>query len=818
MEARRSRGNPANNLFNSTILTLGAEIPRSPSHPNTFGLDADVVSAAGILPNGATSATITFGATVDVYFPSVVTLAMDVFQPVLTVTKTVSDVNGGQFLGGDVLEYTITVTSSGNEGAADLVLTDPIPADTTYEPDSLLVLLGPLGSFLGPQTDAPDADGAEFDAAGNRVVFRLGVGATATTGGTLGFVAPGHVTRLQFRVRTDPGIPNGATVSNQATVTSTGELSGIALTVLSDGDAGAVGAQPTDLTTPNEADLSLAKTAAPDPAAAGGQVVFTLTATNGGPTPALHVTIEDATPAHTTFVSASPSAGGDCATPAVGGTGAITCSWPGQTAVGAAASRSVAITLLVSPGAPAGSLANSGEAGSLTPDPEPANNTASATVQVTTPADLRVVKSGPASALAGTSVTYALEVTNLGPAIAADVQLADPTPAGLVLVSASAPCAAGFPCALGALAPSVPVNVTVTYAIPAAYARPSPLQNTATASSPTPDPDPANNSASVPTTIQPAPQTPLILTGAGPGGGPHVRVLLADTGASLFEFYAYDPAFQGGVSVAARRVRGQAVSDIVTGAGPGGGPHVKVFSAADGSVLHSFHAYDAAFRGGVHVATGDVDDDGVADVVTGAGPGGGPHVRVFDGVSGAALMDFYAYHPDFPGGVFVAAADLDGDRRADIVTGAGPGGGPHVRGLSSATGAELFSFYAYDDRFAGGVRVALADVNADGTPDLITGAGPGGGPHVRVFDGAALASGQLTLLHDFYAYDPAFPGGVFVAGADVNGDGKADIITGAGPGGGPHVRVFDGATGAELSSFQAYTAAFRGGVFVGGAP
>ena len=132
-----------------------------------------------------------------------------------------------------------------------------------------------------------------------------------------------------------------------------------------------------------------------------------------------------------------------------------------------------------------------------------------------------------------------------------------------------------------------------------------------------------------------------------------------------------------------------------------------------------------------------------------------------------------------------------------LVTGAGPGGGPHVRVLEASTGASLAEFFAYAPAFTGGVHVATGDVTGDGIPDVITAPGPGGGPHVRVFDGAALLTGVVDEVYSFFAYAPGFTGGVFVAAADVNGDGRADIITGAGPGGGPHVRVFDGATGAR---------------------
>jgi glucose/arabinose dehydrogenase len=287
--------------------------------------------------------------------------------------------------------------------------------------------------------------------------------------------------------------------------------------------------------------------------------------------------------------------------------------------------------------------------------------------------------------------------------------------------------------------------------------------------------------------------------GQGPGGS-LVRVF--DAGGRLVSNITAFPGFTGGVRVALADIDGNGQRDVVVAAGPGGGPHVKVF-ATDGTLLRSFFAYVPTFSGGVSVAAGDLDGDGDADIVTGAGPGGGPHVKVFAGPSLAETRSFFAYAPTFTGGVNVA---IGGGR---LVTGPGAGGGPHVRVFNGSTGAEVRSFFAFDPTFGGGVSVAAGDTNGDGQADVIVGAGAGGPPRVRVF------SPTGTVLQDFAAYAAGFGGGVRVAAADLDGDGKADIVTGAGGGGGPHVRGFDGETAAPLASLFGFDTTFTGGVFVG---
>src|SRR5262249_20339331 len=129
-----------------------------------------------------TSATITLQTSADQYFPGVVTFATNLYSPQVQATKSVANVThpGGPDQRGDTLRYTVAFTNNGQDGARDFLATDVIPAGTTYVPGSLRVVTGPNP---GAKSDASGDDQAEFDSSSNKVVFRLGQGATAARGG-----------------------------------------------------------------------------------------------------------------------------------------------------------------------------------------------------------------------------------------------------------------------------------------------------------------------------------------------------------------------------------------------------------------------------------------------------------------------------------------------------------------------------------------------------------------------------------------------------------------------------------------------------------
>jgi hypothetical protein len=300
----------------------------------------------------------------------------------------------------------------------------------------------------------------------------------------------------------------------------------------------------------------------------------------------------------------------------------------------------------------------------------------------------------------------------------------------------------------------------------------------------------------------------FLAVGAGPGAGPEVNIYNGATGAILSRFDAFAPGFAGGVRVALADINNDGTPDIICAAGPGGGPEVRVFDGKTLQMIDDFFAFTPAFTGGVWVAAGDINADGFADIICGADAGGGPEVKVFSGANGSVLRDFFAFSGGFTGGVRVASADLNHDGKADIICAAGPGGGPEVSVFDGGTGSPLENFFAFAPSFTGGVFVATGDVNGDGTADIICGAGAGAGPQVTVLDGVT-----FKALTSFFALPSAFTGGVNVGAVDVNGDGKADIAAAAGPGGGSQVTVYDAATLTPIYSFLAF-GSFTGGSFV----
>lgn len=238
------------------------------------------------------------------------------------------------------------------------------------------------------------------------------------------------------------------------------------------------------------------------------------------------------------------------------------------------------------------------------------------------------------------------------------------------------------------------------------------------------------------------------------------------------------------------------------------GNFVKVTNRFGTEVRKSFFSFTGAADGGRLTSVGDLDRDGSKEVVIASG-----NRIIVKTTAGKALSAFYPYGKGYNGDVTFAVGDVNGDKRKEIITGTGKGHAPLVR-IFTSNGKQVYKeFTAYGSTLRAGVQVAAGDVNGDGKDEIVTGAGTGTAPHVRVFSGTT----GKPLTKGFFAYTSTLRVGVSVAVGDVDGDGTQDIITGPGKGGGPHVRIFDMDGKAKGGGFFPYDTANRSGVRVGAA-
>src|SRR5262249_48244011 len=259
---------------------------------------------------------------------------------------------------GSNITYTINLINNGPDSAYNVKVTDATPANTTF-----VSATAPGGRAV----TRPPALGAT-----GHLVYK---------NTPAGPVANGATAQFQIVVQVDAATPGGTTITNNAVATSD----------TPDGtQANNTGTATT--TAQSQADLALTKSDSPDPVIAGSNITYTVNFVNNGPGSATSVTVTDAVPANTTFVSAvvTPGTGWSTSSPAVGGTGNVVFSKAsvlnGETAV-------FPIVVKVNPSTANGAtITNSATAAPTSSDPNTANNTATATTTVSTQADLSVTK------------------------------------------------------------------------------------------------------------------------------------------------------------------------------------------------------------------------------------------------------------------------------------------------------------------------------------------------------------------------------------------------------------------------------------------
>lgn len=257
---------------------------------------------------------------------------------------------------------------------------------------------------------------------------------------------------------------------------------------------------------------------------------------------------------------------------------------------------------------------------------------------------------------------------------------------------------------------------------------------------------------------------------------------------------------------------------VVAGLSAGAGPQIRVLDKT-GRVITQFFAYEESFRGGVNIAVADLGSDGIDEIVVGPGPGREPLVKIFT-YRGDLINQFMAYAKEFRGGVNVAIGDIDGQTGQEVVTAPASRGGPNIQIFGYRNGQYrrvIENFFAYNERFRGEISMSVADLDNDGRYEILTVPGENsGGPHVRIF--VYNGSKMITRTLGFMAYASNFRGGVSFATGDTENDGFDEIMTAPVTRGGPHVRFFgrraDGSVGLKNPGYFVFDENFRGGVSI----
>jgi uncharacterized repeat protein (TIGR01451 family) len=517
---------------------------------------------------------------------------------------------------GNNLTYTIGLSNVGPSDAVGVMVSDTIPANTTF------VSLTTPADFV-----------CTTPAVGGTGAINCSKPSNLVATGSMNFT---------LVVKVNAGTANGTVITNTASIAAT----------TTDPNGGNNSATATTTVGAGSADVSVTKTDTPDPVIAGNNVTYTITVNNAGPSNATTAALADTLPAGTTFVSLSSPGGWSCTTPAVGGIGTVNCSIATLGITNAVFTLTVHADSTLANGTV---LSNTATASSATTDPNGANNSDTETTTVNTLADVQVTKvDTPDPVTAGTNLTYTITVTNAGPSAAASVALADTVPTGTTFVSLSSP--GGWSCTTPAVGGTGAINCTLAtfpaggnavftlvVAVDASLTNGTVITNSATETTATTDPNGGNNSATATTTVgigsanlsitktlntagpysagQAIGYT-LVVANAGPSTATNVQVTDTPTNLTI-------TSVSGGgcaalpCTIASMASGGSATINVTATINAAGAFDNSASVTATEGDPNSSNNTDNTANGGTAAAAGDTDGDGVPDTIEQAAPNGG---------------------------------------------------------------------------------------------------------------------------------------------------------------------------------------------------
>lgn len=285
------------------------------------------------------------------------------------------------------------------------------------------------------------------------------------------------------------------------------------------------------------------------------------------------------------------------------------------------------------------------------------------------------------------------------------------------------------------------------------------------------------------------------------------KIFSIDNLNSVQLFSLFEANFLNGASICSGDINGDGQAEIVVGAGQGRPGEIKVYNSNGKLIQSGLYPFSASFQGGIDVACADLNSDQKDEVIVAVASNDSSHLKIYQLDTKKVIADFYSEPKVFQGGVHIAAGDIDNDHQVEILVSRGQGTRSEIKVFKADGTRKNFILYPFDQEFKGGVDVAIGDVDGDNQKEIITSAARQGKSHIKIYS----ASGKLKS--QFFAFGQSFSGGVNIASFDVNQDGKAEILAGAGPGGGPQVRVFNAKGEIQNNlNFFPYEKTWKGGV------
>lgn len=278
-----------------------------------------------------------------------------------------------------------------------------------------------------------------------------------------------------------------------------------------------------------------------------------------------------------------------------------------------------------------------------------------------------------------------------------------------------------------------------------------------------------------------------IVVAAAKNNLPTVAIYDLD-GSKKEEFYAYSQKFTGGVNLTVGNVKSDWPEEIITAAGSGGGPHLRIFNQ-QGQLISQFFAYPANFSGGVNIVTIKYNSESEEKIITAPQSNYPPLIKIFD-YHGNLLKEFLVFENNYQQGVNLASGDINGDGIEEIIV-SKANHGSLVR-IFTSTGNLLSQFEAFGSA-VNGLNLTSADIDNDQIEEIIVAPVNNAKGQVKIFDYRG------NLKSQFLAFENNYFGGINLTASDIDLDQEVEILATPNNNHSPMVKVYSPSGNLKMS-------------------